>query len=30
MEDLDPEEVRAIIDPALMRIIDPVHRYDGR
>lgn len=25
-----PEEVRAIIDPALMPIIDPVHRYDGR
>jgi NMD protein affecting ribosome stability and mRNA decay len=30
MEDLDPEEARAIIDPALLRIIDAVHRYDGR
>jgi class 3 adenylate cyclase len=29
MEDLDPEEVRAIIDPALNLMIDAVHRYDG-
>ena len=29
MEDLDPEEARAIIDPALMLMIDAVHRYDG-
>jgi class 3 adenylate cyclase/tetratricopeptide (TPR) repeat protein len=29
MEDLDPEEARAIIDPALNLMIDAVHRYDG-
>ena len=29
MEDLDPEEARAIIDPALRLMIDAVHRYDG-
>src|SRR5229473_3673458 len=29
MEDLDPEEARAIIDPALKLMIDGVHRYDG-
>jgi class 3 adenylate cyclase/predicted ATPase len=29
MEDLDPEEARAIVDPALMLMIDAVHRYDG-
>jgi class 3 adenylate cyclase/tetratricopeptide (TPR) repeat protein len=29
MEDLDPEEARAIIDPALELMIDAVHRYDG-
>jgi class 3 adenylate cyclase len=29
MEDLDPEEARAIIDPALKLMIDTVHRYDG-
>ncbi len=29
MEDLDPEEARAIIDPALKLMIDSVHRYDG-
>ncbi len=28
-EDLDPEEARAIIDPALKLMIDAVHRYDG-
>src|SRR3984957_8768298 len=29
MEDLDPEDARAIIDPALKLMIDVVHRYDG-
>jgi class 3 adenylate cyclase/tetratricopeptide (TPR) repeat protein len=29
MEDLDPEEARAVIDPALKLMIDAVHRYDG-
>jgi class 3 adenylate cyclase len=29
MEELDPEEARAIIDPALKVMIDAVHRYDG-
>ena len=29
MEDLDPDEARAIIDPALKLMIDAVHRYDG-
>jgi adenylate/guanylate cyclase family protein len=29
MEDLDPEEARAIIDPALKLMIDASHRYDG-
>ncbi len=29
MEDLDPEEARAIIDPALKVMIDAAHRYDG-
>src|SRR5271154_2470698 len=29
MEDLDPEEARAIIDPALKLMIDAVQRYDG-
>jgi class 3 adenylate cyclase len=29
MEDLDPEEARAIIDPTLKLMIDAVHRYDG-
>jgi class 3 adenylate cyclase/predicted ATPase len=28
-QDLDPEEARAIIDPALKIMIDAVHRYDG-
>jgi class 3 adenylate cyclase len=28
MEDLDPEEARAIIDPALKLMIDAVQRYD--
>ena len=28
-QDLDPEEARAIIDPALRLMIDSVHRYDG-
>src|SRR6266851_2567266 len=29
MRDLDPEEARAILDPALKLMIDAVHRYDG-
>src|SRR5713101_2054446 len=29
MEDLDPEEARAIIDPALKLMIDAAHLYDG-
>jgi class 3 adenylate cyclase len=29
MEDLVPEEARAIVDPALKLMIDAVHRYDG-
>jgi class 3 adenylate cyclase len=29
MEDLDPEEARAIIDPALKLMTDAVHRYGG-
>jgi hypothetical protein len=29
MENLDPEEARAIVDPALKLMIDAVHRYDG-
>ena len=29
MEDLDPEEARAIVDPALKLMMDAVHRYDG-
>jgi class 3 adenylate cyclase/tetratricopeptide (TPR) repeat protein len=29
MEDLDPEEARAIVDPALKLMIDAVHHYDG-
>ncbi len=29
MEDLDPEEARAIIDPALKLMIDAAHHYDG-
>src|SRR6516165_4018527 len=29
IEDLDPEEARAIIDPALKLMIDAVHNYDG-
>src|SRR5713101_6667935 len=28
-QDLDPEEARAIIDPALQLMIDAAHRYDG-
>src|SRR5260370_37846937 len=28
MEDLDPEEARAIVDPALKLMIDAMHRYD--
>jgi class 3 adenylate cyclase/predicted ATPase len=29
MEDLDPEEARAIVDPALKLMIDGAHRYGG-
>src|ERR1700689_2433007 len=29
MRDLDPEEARAIIDPALRLMIEAVHRFDG-
>src|SRR5206468_417779 len=29
IEDLDPEETRAIIDPALQLMMDAVHRYEG-
>lgn len=29
IEDLDPEEARAILDPALQLMMDSVHRYDG-
>jgi class 3 adenylate cyclase len=29
MEDLDPEEARAIVDPALKLMIDAVHRDCG-
>jgi len=29
MERLDPEEARAIVDPALKLMIDAMHRYDG-
>jgi class 3 adenylate cyclase len=29
MADLDPEQARTIIDPALTLMIDAVHRYDG-
>jgi class 3 adenylate cyclase len=28
-QDLDPEEARAIVDPALRLMIDAVRRYDG-
>ena len=29
MEELDPEEARAIVDPALKLMIEAVHRYSG-
>jgi class 3 adenylate cyclase len=29
IEDLDPEEARQIIDPALKLMMDAVHRYEG-
>ena len=29
MEDIDPEEARSIVDPALKLMIDAAHRYDG-
>src|SRR2546422_5054746 len=28
IEDLDPEEARAVVDPAVKLMIDAVHRYD--
>ena len=30
IEDLDPEEARAIVDPALKLMIAAVHHYDGQ
>src|SRR6185437_16215913 len=29
MEDLDPEEARGVVDPALRLMIDSIHRYEG-
>jgi hypothetical protein len=29
IEDLDPEEARAVVDPALKVMIDAVNRYAG-
>ena len=29
IEELDPEEARAVIDPALQLMMDAVHRYEG-
>jgi class 3 adenylate cyclase len=29
IEDLDPEEARGLVDPALKLMIDAVHRYEG-
>ena len=29
MEELDPEEARAIVDPAITLMIEAAHRYDG-
>ncbi len=29
IEDLDPEEARRVVDPALKLMMDAVHRYDG-
>jgi class 3 adenylate cyclase len=29
MRDLDPEDARAIVDPALRTMVDAVRRYDG-
>ena len=29
IEDLDPEEARSIVDPALQLMMDAVHRYEG-
>ena len=29
LEDLDPEEARALLDPALTLMMEAVHRYDG-
>src|SRR5262245_11249086 len=29
MEDLDPDEARTLVDPALKLMMEAVHRYDG-
>ncbi|HEV7989496.1 MAG TPA: adenylate/guanylate cyclase domain-containing protein, partial [Candidatus Binataceae bacterium] len=29
IEDLDPEEARRLVDPALKLMMDAVHRYEG-
>ena len=29
MEDLDPEDARALLDPALMLMVDAIHAYEG-
>jgi class 3 adenylate cyclase len=29
IEDLDPEEARRLVDPALKVMMDAVHRYEG-
>jgi len=29
IEDLDPEEARGLVDPALKLMMDAVHRYEG-
>jgi hypothetical protein len=29
IEDLDPEEERAVVDPALKLLMDAVHHYGG-
>jgi hypothetical protein len=29
MEELDPEQAHAVVDPALKLMIDAGHRYDG-
>jgi adenylate cyclase len=29
MEDLDPEEAHAVVDPVLRIMVEAVHRYEG-